>query len=55
MLEPIKYIDWFLEKIFTIKEAFEYKLKESRKLTWAIRFLGYLLMVFFSTYVSALD
>ncbi|CAD8122657.1 unnamed protein product [Paramecium sonneborni] len=46
LLEPIKYIDWFLEKILTIHEVFDHKLKESRKLTLAIRFLGFLLMFF---------
>ncbi|CAD8109999.1 unnamed protein product [Paramecium primaurelia] len=46
LLEPIKYIDWLLEKVLTIHEVFDHKLKESRKLTLAVRFLGFLLMFF---------
>ncbi|CAD8204230.1 unnamed protein product [Paramecium octaurelia] len=46
LLEPIKYIDWLIEKVLTIHEVFDHKLKESRKLTYAVRFLGLLLMFF---------
>ncbi|CAK61188.1 unnamed protein product (macronuclear) [Paramecium tetraurelia] len=46
LLEPIKYIDWLLEKMLTIHQVFDHKLNESRKLTMAVRFLGFLLMFF---------
>jgi hypothetical protein len=45
LLEPMKYIDWLVEFKLNKDEIFDFKLAESRRLAWYMRFFGFIIMV----------